>query len=207
MRFVSFFTRDGGGGAHMDPGWPPVAWGRGCLLIGNSDKPLPEGEEGVVEEERGISLDRLSPKGLAGFCISCARFVPIRLFSVLQNVAPAAALAPFPRLQLFQIVFPRQHWRVRSFQVALPLQRWPRSRASVLPNRAPAAALVSLPFSVLASFPRFCPSKSCSRCSAGLISVGPGLIPALRSFQIVLPCNAMLCCVPLCDAMPCAAML
>ena len=29
-------------------------------------KPLPEGEEGVVEEERGISLDRLSPKGLAG---------------------------------------------------------------------------------------------------------------------------------------------
>ena len=34
-----------------DPGWPPVAWGRGCLLIGNSDKPLPEGEEGKMEEE------------------------------------------------------------------------------------------------------------------------------------------------------------
>ena len=50
----------------MDPGWPPVAWGRGCLLIGNSDKPLPEGEEGVLEEGRKISLDRLSPKGLAG---------------------------------------------------------------------------------------------------------------------------------------------
>ena len=37
-----------GGGPHgvgMVPGWLPVAWGRGCLLIGNSDKPLPEGEE------------------------------------------------------------------------------------------------------------------------------------------------------------------
>eukprot|EP00959_Pyramimonas_sp_CCMP1952_P386247 8095125-Pyramimonas_sp.AAC.1 len=30
-------------------------------------KPAPEGEEGVVEEETGTSLDRLSPKGLAGF--------------------------------------------------------------------------------------------------------------------------------------------
>ena len=42
---------DGGGGALMVPflvsGWLPVAWGRGCLLIGNSGKPLPEGEEGV----------------------------------------------------------------------------------------------------------------------------------------------------------------
>eukprot|EP00959_Pyramimonas_sp_CCMP1952_P432718 9061883-Pyramimonas_sp.AAC.1 len=28
----------------MDPGWPPVAWGRGCSLIGNSDLILPEGE-------------------------------------------------------------------------------------------------------------------------------------------------------------------
>ena len=49
------------------PGWPPAGRGRGCLLIGGSDKPLPEGEEGVVEEGRKISLDRLSPKGLAGF--------------------------------------------------------------------------------------------------------------------------------------------
>ena len=60
--FVLFFARDGGeGGALIGPGWPPVAWGRGCLLIGNSDKPLPEGEEGVVEEGRGIALDHLSP--------------------------------------------------------------------------------------------------------------------------------------------------
>ena len=131
----------------------------------------------------------------------------IRLFWVVLNVAPAATLSPFPRLQLFQLALPLQHWRFRSFQVALPLQRWPRSRASVLPNRAPAAALVSFPFSVLASFPRFCPSKSCSRCSAGLISVGPGLIPAFRSFQSLLPCNAILRWLPLCDVMPCAAML
>ena len=51
----------------MVSGWHPVAWGRGCLLIGNSDKPLPEGEEGFLEEGRKTSLDRLSPKGLAGF--------------------------------------------------------------------------------------------------------------------------------------------
>ena len=41
--------------------------GQGYVPIRNEDKPLPEGEEGVVEEERGISLDRLSPKGLAEF--------------------------------------------------------------------------------------------------------------------------------------------
>ena len=35
--------------------------------VGGRGKPFPEGEEGVVEEERKISLDRLSPKGLAGF--------------------------------------------------------------------------------------------------------------------------------------------
>ena len=35
-----------GGGVVIVPGWLPVAWGRGCLLIGNSDKPFPEGEEG-----------------------------------------------------------------------------------------------------------------------------------------------------------------
>ena len=49
--FVLFFLQGtaGGGGWHgvvMVSGWHPVAWGRGCLLIGNSDKPLPEGEEG-----------------------------------------------------------------------------------------------------------------------------------------------------------------
>ena len=49
--FALFFDRDGGVFFWGDPGWPPVAWGRGCLLIGNSDKPLPEGEEGRVEEE------------------------------------------------------------------------------------------------------------------------------------------------------------
>ena len=47
-------------------GWHPVAWGRGCSLIGNSDKPLPEGEEEVVEEEKRISLDHLLPRGLVG---------------------------------------------------------------------------------------------------------------------------------------------
>ena len=38
--------RGGYHGVVMGTGWPPVAWGRGCLLIGNSDKPFPEGEEG-----------------------------------------------------------------------------------------------------------------------------------------------------------------
>ena len=42
--FVLSFDRDGGG--IIVPGWPPVAWGRGCLLIGSSDKPFPEGIEG-----------------------------------------------------------------------------------------------------------------------------------------------------------------
>ena len=51
MCFVLFFIRDGGGVARIVSGWLPVAWGRGCLLIGNSDKPLPEGEEGKMEEE------------------------------------------------------------------------------------------------------------------------------------------------------------
>ena len=46
VHFVLFFARDCGGVLFFGPGWPPVAWGRGCLLIGNSDKPLPEGEEG-----------------------------------------------------------------------------------------------------------------------------------------------------------------
>ena len=46
--------------------------GQRYVPIGNEDKPLPEGEEGVVEEERGIALDRLSPKVLAGFTISSA---------------------------------------------------------------------------------------------------------------------------------------
>ena len=47
----------------MVPGWHPVAWGRGCLLIGNSDKPLPE------REERGWKrkLSRPpTPRGLVG---------------------------------------------------------------------------------------------------------------------------------------------
>ena len=45
--FVLFFTRDGGGVARMVLGWLPVAWGRGCLLIGNSDRPPPKGKKGV----------------------------------------------------------------------------------------------------------------------------------------------------------------
>eukprot|EP00959_Pyramimonas_sp_CCMP1952_P011421 239730-Pyramimonas_sp.AAC.1 len=49
------------GGARMVLGWLPVAWGRGCLWIGNSDKPLPEGEEKGVG--RGSSLDHLRPEG------------------------------------------------------------------------------------------------------------------------------------------------
>ena len=51
VHFVLFFDRDGGGVFLGGPGWPPVAWGRGCLLIGNSDKPFPEGEERKMEEE------------------------------------------------------------------------------------------------------------------------------------------------------------
>ena len=48
-----FFEMDGVGCALMVSGWHPVAWGRGCLLIGNSDKPFPEGEEGGWKEEGG----------------------------------------------------------------------------------------------------------------------------------------------------------
>ena len=127
---------------------------------------------------------------------------------VVPNRVPAAALALFPRLRLFQIVFPRPHWRVRSVlpsSAALQLQRW-------------AAA-------AQASFPCFGLSKSCSRCSASLIPVfGPGIAPALQSFQIALPlqrCSSFpsvlasfphfgssdSCCVPLCDVMLCVAML
>ena len=50
-------------GGGIVPGWLPVAWGRGCLLIGSSDRPFPEGEEGVLEEGRKISLDHLRPTG------------------------------------------------------------------------------------------------------------------------------------------------
>eukprot|EP00959_Pyramimonas_sp_CCMP1952_P416584 8727625-Pyramimonas_sp.AAC.2 len=39
------------GGGGIVPGWLPAGWGRGWLLIGKSDKPLPEGEEGGVEEK------------------------------------------------------------------------------------------------------------------------------------------------------------
>ena len=55
------------GGVVMVSGWHPVAWGRGCLLIGNSDNPLPEVEEGFLEEGRQTSLDHPSPRGLVGF--------------------------------------------------------------------------------------------------------------------------------------------
>ena len=65
--FVLFFDRDGGGGVVMVSGWHPVAWGRGCLLIGNSDKPLPEGEEGVGRN--GGELNHSRPKGLVGLCL------------------------------------------------------------------------------------------------------------------------------------------
>ena len=61
--FCIVFYKGWWGGVVMGSGWPPVAWGRGCLLIGNSDKPLPEGEEGAEEEERRISLDHLRPEG------------------------------------------------------------------------------------------------------------------------------------------------
>ena len=44
--FLLFFARDGGGGVVSGPGWDPAGRGRGCLLIGSSDKLLPEGEEG-----------------------------------------------------------------------------------------------------------------------------------------------------------------
>ena len=95
---------------------------------------------------------------------------------------------------------------IRTFSVLFPLQRWLHFRAS---GR----------------------SKSCSQCSAGLISALPlvpnrapaaalASFPRFRSIRIVLPlqrwrhfqchataCNAMLCCVPLCDATPSAAML
>ena len=63
--FCMFFTRDGGGEhvVFIVPGWVPVAWGRGCLLIGNSDKPFPEGEEGGWKRK----LPRPpTPRGLVG---------------------------------------------------------------------------------------------------------------------------------------------
>ena len=56
-----FFDRDGGGGVGMVSGWHPVAWGRGCLLIGNSDNPLPEGEEGGLEEGKRGNAKPLTP--------------------------------------------------------------------------------------------------------------------------------------------------
>ena len=42
-------------------------------MIGNSDKPLPEGEERVLEEGRKTSLDHLRPKGWwdYGTCAAC----------------------------------------------------------------------------------------------------------------------------------------
>ena len=95
-------------------------------------------------------------------CCSRCSAGPISTPLVVPNRAPAAAL---PLLQ-----------------VALPLQRWPRSRASVLPNRAPAAALASFPFSVLASFPRFCPSKSC-----------PSEMRCCVVFRYAIPCLALQC--------------
>ena len=115
----------------------------------------------------------------------------------------------------------------------------PISAPPVVPNRVPAAALAfsilpsSAAAAALASFPRFGPSKSCSRCSAGLIPVfGPGLVPALLSFQIVLPlqrwphfrrswphsrasvlpnrapvqCDAVLCTAMRCHALRCNAL-
>ena len=51
VHFVLFFWKGWWWGGRIVPGWPPVAWGRGCLLIGNSDKAFPEGEEGKMEEE------------------------------------------------------------------------------------------------------------------------------------------------------------
>ena len=59
VHFVLFFAREGGGGVYhgvvMGPGWHPVAWGRGCLLIGNSDKPFPEGEERGWKKGSGVA--------------------------------------------------------------------------------------------------------------------------------------------------------
>ena len=105
MFCIVFYKGWWGGCPHgvvMVPGWLPVAWGRGCLLIGNSDKPLPEREEGVVEEERGISLDRLSPKGLAGFLLlrRKTRLAPLPWLAGFDILPPLARrqpqLAPVP---------------------------------------------------------------------------------------------------------------
>ena len=61
----------------MVSGWHPVAWGRGCLLIGNSDKPFPEGKRGVG---KGNSLNHSRPKGLVGL------YPPIPFLLQLPNM-------------------------------------------------------------------------------------------------------------------------
>ena len=55
------------GGGLIVPGWPPVAWGWGCLLIGSSDRPFPKGEEGGWKKGRWRELNHSRPKGLVGF--------------------------------------------------------------------------------------------------------------------------------------------
>eukprot|EP00959_Pyramimonas_sp_CCMP1952_P173070 3616799-Pyramimonas_sp.AAC.1 len=48
----------------MVPGWPPVAWGSGCMLMGNSGAPLFEGKDGGWKRK----LPRPpTPRGLVGF--------------------------------------------------------------------------------------------------------------------------------------------
>ena len=79
--FVSFFTRDCGGcehGAFFVSGWLPVAWGRGCLLIGNNDNPSPKGKKGVG---KGNSLNHSRPKGLVGFPETFILHPPADLFT------------------------------------------------------------------------------------------------------------------------------
>ena len=61
----------------MVSGWLPVAWGRGCLLIGNSDKPLPEGE---VEDGSGNSLNHLRPEGWWDFTDLAYFHVSVSIF-------------------------------------------------------------------------------------------------------------------------------
>ena len=86
------FCKGWWGGVIFGPGWPPAGRGRECLFIGSSDKPLPEGEEGVVEEGRKISLDRLSPKGLAGiFSKMCVPAWARRMFFLREIVAKRLA--------------------------------------------------------------------------------------------------------------------
>ena len=83
-----------GGGPHgalIVPGWVPVAWGRGCLVIRNSDNPLPEGKKGGWKRNRSRPPP---PRGRVGFLFVSLHVVrpPIPLSTLARWVGTACQL-------------------------------------------------------------------------------------------------------------------